>query len=101
MMVRIWRGRTRTSDADGYQDYLQRYEGYRKTPGFQGQLLMRRLVDDETEFVLVSLWDSMEAIARYAGADAEKANIHEEDRKFLTSADESATNYTLAFSELK
>jgi heme-degrading monooxygenase HmoA len=69
MVVRVWRGKTRTGDADGYQDYRRSYEGYRKTPGYGGSLLLRKEAQEETEFVLISLWTSMDAIAAYAGAD--------------------------------
>lgn len=99
MVVRVWRGRTKQSDANGYEAYLKEYDGYRRTPGYFGCLLLRRPVQEEAEFVLISLWDSMDAIARYAGADAEAANLHEQDKAVLTSADSRAAHYALAFSD--
>jgi len=43
----------------------------------------------------------MDAIAQYAGADAETAKLHEQDRALLTSADPKAVHYVLAFSDLR
>jgi heme-degrading monooxygenase HmoA len=100
MVVRVWRGKTRAVDADGYQDYLRSYEGYRKTPGYVGSLLLRKEAQEETEFVLISLWTSMDAIAAYAGADVEKANLHDYDKAVLTAADPKAAHYTLAHGDL-
>lgn len=101
MVVRVWRGKTRSSDADAYQEYLSTYDGYRNTPGYLASLLLRRPELEETEFVLISVWASKDAIARYAGADTEAANLRERDRTLLTTADLRAVHYTLAFSDVR
>jgi heme-degrading monooxygenase HmoA len=100
MVVRVWRGKTRNVDADAYQEYLSSYDGYRKTRGYAGTLLLRKEAQEETEFVLISLWTSMDAIARYAGPDVEKANLHDFDKAVLTSADPKAVHFTLAHGDL-
>jgi hypothetical protein len=97
MVVRVWRGATAARDADGYVEYLRAYDGYRKTPGYVGQALLRRPMGDQVEFLLLSLRTSIEAIAEYAGSDYEAANLHDRDRAVLTSADLRAIHYTMAF----
>jgi hypothetical protein len=42
----------------------------------------------------------MGAIAAYAGADVEKANLHDYDKAVLTAADPKAAHYTLAHGDL-
>ena len=85
MIARIWRGATRARDGDQYLEYLHRtgVPDYRATPGNRGVYVLRREVDDRTEFTLVTLWDSMEAIRAFAGEDPERARYYPEDDRFL------------------
>ncbi len=99
MIVRVWRGRTRSNDSARYESYLRNYEGYRKTPGYEGAFLLRRPQGAETEFVLVSFWRSMGAIEQYAGPDAQRANLHDEDKALLTYGDATAAHFDLAFDD--
>ena len=45
--------------------------------------MLRRIKQDRAEFTFISLWDSFEAIRRFAGEDYEKAHYYPEDRDFL------------------
>ena len=45
------------------------------------------------EFVVMTLWDSMDAVRRFAGAQPDKAVIEPEARAVLTSCDESVTHF--------
>lgn len=89
MIARTWKGRTRREDADAYADYLRRtgIRSYRATGGNLGVLSLRRIDGDEAEFLLVSLWESPEAIAEFAGEDAERAVFYPEDERYLTGRD--------------
>ena len=100
MIVRLWRGRTRAAEAAYYQGYLAGYSGYRNTPGYRGSFLLRRPLEGEVEFVLISFWESLEAIKAYAGPEPERANLHDEDRAVLTHADLTVTHYELGLSDL-
>ncbi|MGH7510516.1 MAG: antibiotic biosynthesis monooxygenase family protein [Gemmatimonadales bacterium] len=95
MIARTWRGATRAEDADQYLEYLERtgLAGYRKAPGNQGVLGLRRIADGRAEFLLVSLWESREAIRGFAGADDEKAVFYPEDERFLLERDEHVSHY--------
>ena len=75
MIARIWRGATAADRADDYVEYLDRtgVSEYRATPGNRGVLVLRRTAGDRTEFTLVSLWDSMEAVRAFVGEDPELA----------------------------
>ena len=59
-------GVTRTEDADTYLTYLQRtgLAAYRATPGNRAAFAFRRRVNGGTEFLLLTLWDSTQAIRR-------------------------------------
>jgi len=93
MIARTWRGVTRASDAERYADYVEATGmlAFSETPGNVGALLMRRPVDVNgsagTEFLVISLWDSMDAVKRFAGAEPSKAVFYPEDDAFLVGRD--------------
>ena len=95
MVARIWKGVTRAEDADRYLEYLEEtgLSEYARTPGHRKTLTLRRTVGDRAEFVLLTLWDSMDAIRGFAGADIEQAIFYPEDERFLLERDEHVTHY--------
>jgi heme-degrading monooxygenase HmoA len=89
-IARIWRGATAASDADAYLEYLQKtgISEYQRTPGNRGVTVLRRIVGDRAEFALITLWESEDAIRRFAGDDIERAVFYPEDDRFLIARDE-------------
>ena len=69
MIARTWRGRTPAAKADDYLAYLQRtgLKEYAATEGNRAVLALRRLDGDQAEFLLITLWESWDAIQRFAG----------------------------------
>jgi heme-degrading monooxygenase HmoA len=99
MIARTWAGATRAADADAYLDYLHAtgLAEYRATPGNRGVLALRRIAGDRAEFLLVTLWDSEEAIRRFAGEDMDRAVFYSEDERYLIAHDERARHYEVVF----
>jgi heme-degrading monooxygenase HmoA len=99
MIARTWAGATRAADADAYLDYLHAtgLAEYRATPGNRGVLALRRVEGDRAEFLLLTLWDSEDAIRRFAGADIRRAVFYPEDERFLVARDEQVNHYEVAF----
>jgi len=99
MIARTWAGTTRAEDGDRYLDYLHAtgLSAYAATPGNRGVLALRRIAGDRAEFLLISLWDSEEAIRRFAGDDIERAVFYPEDDRFLVTRDERVTHYEVAY----
>jgi len=52
-------------------------------PGNRGVYVLRRVKLGRAEFTFISLWESIDAIRRFAGDDYEKAHYYPEDRDFL------------------
>ncbi|WP_368044685.1 antibiotic biosynthesis monooxygenase family protein [Sabulicella glaciei] len=82
-MARIWRGRTARDRADAYEPYL-REVGIRpleeKALGVQ---LLREDRETETEFVTISFWEDVEAMARFTGGDPTRIHHLPRDAEFL------------------
>jgi heme-degrading monooxygenase HmoA len=85
MIARVWRGVVRTPDADAYAEYIREtgFAEYGRTPGNRGAWLLRRDEDGTTEFVTLSLWESLAAIRAFAGDDIEAAVLYPEDERYL------------------
>lgn len=95
MILRTWRGLTRTEDADRYLEYLREtgVKACEATPGNRGVFVGRRARDGRTEFLFLSLWDSVEAVQRFAGPDPERAVFYPEDDAFLVQKDEHVDHF--------
>ncbi len=97
MIARVWRGAVAAADGDAYADYLEEtgVADYQATPGNRGVQVLRREVEDRTEFVLVTLWDSTEAIAAFAGDDIEAAVYYDKDDRYLLEREPRVAHYTV------
>jgi heme-degrading monooxygenase HmoA len=95
VIARIWRGRTPPAQADTYFAFLQRtgIKDYRATEGNRGVRVLRRLDGEEAEFMLISLWESLEAVRRFAGDDVERAVYYPEDKDFLLAFEPTVVHY--------
>ena len=85
MIARIWRGTVRESDKDVYYDYLQQtgLKEYAAVSGNRGVHTLRRVKNGRCEFVILTFWESWDAIRAFAGEDYEKAVYYPEDERYL------------------
>ncbi len=98
MIARVWTGAVRVTDGDAYAEYM-RVKGvaaYAETSGNRGVWMLRRDADDRTEFVMFTLWDSIDAVKAFAGENYETAVFYAEDERFLIERDLRATHYDVA-----
>jgi heme-degrading monooxygenase HmoA len=102
VIVRSWRGWTAAVDADRYLDYLHQtgVREYRETPGNLGVVVLRRTLGERTEFLLLSVWTSMEAVRAFAGTEPERAVFYPEDDAFLVERDLHVEHYDAAHLEI-
>jgi heme-degrading monooxygenase HmoA len=99
VIARTWRGWTAGARAAEYVEYLDRtgVPDLRGTPGNRGVYVLHRPVeDDRAEFVVISLWDSREAIAAFAGEDIDVARFYPEDDDFLVQREWTCEHYEVA-----
>lgn len=95
MIVRVWRGWTQTAQAGAYASHLEHevLPKLRSIRGFRGAYLLRREASGEVEFVVQTLWESMEAVRAFAGPDPDIAVVHEDARKVLSRYDATVSHY--------
>ena len=97
MITRIWRGWTTHANADAYEALVSGTVlpgiAARNVSGYHGAYLLRRELEDETEFVTVMLFDSLDDVRRFAGDDYETAYVPPEARAVLARFDERSAHY--------
>lgn len=98
MIARVWRGAVRAEDADAYGEYMQRtgISGYAGTQGNLGVYMLRRLHGDRCEFVMLTFWESFDAVKAFAGQDYETAVFYPEDDRFLIERELRASHFEVA-----
>ena len=97
MIARIWRGAVRKADRDAYAEYMRGtgVAGYAETPGNRGVWMLRRNLDDRTEFLMFTLWDSLDSVKAFAGEHYDRAVFYPEDDAFLVERETFARHWEL------
>jgi len=98
VIVRIWHGVTSTEKAEQYLEYVMEtgVKDYRAVSGNRGVQVLHRTYEGKAEFLLLSFWESYEAIRAFAGDDLERAVYYAKDKEFLLELESKVTHYELA-----
>ena len=95
-VTRVWQGRTATAEAGDAYERLLRDEilpGIHRVPGFRGATVLRRDVEDGVEFVVLTRWESLDAVRAFAGPELDVPVIEPVARALLSHAGERAFHY--------
>ncbi|HVR37656.1 MAG TPA: hypothetical protein VMU84_01060 [Thermoanaerobaculia bacterium] len=97
LVARTWRGAVREQDLDAYIQYLHEtgFDEYTRTPGNRGLLALSRIEDGRAELLLLTLWESRDAIRAFAGDDIDRAVFYPRDDEFLIDRDERVLHYNV------
>jgi heme-degrading monooxygenase HmoA len=95
MIARYWRGWTKKHDADAYERILKEkvLPSLRAVEGYQGGYVLRDDGPEEVEFVVVNLFESLEAVKRFAGPKYATPVFEPEARKLLCKIESVAKHY--------
>ena len=83
-IVRIWRGRTPRDRADEYEAYNYEVGIKPLISKALGVQTFREDRENETEFMTISYWESVEAMSKFTGGDPRRVHHLERDREFLS-----------------
>lgn len=99
MISRIWHGYTSHKNANTYENLLKEeiFVGIRNRniPGFKEIQLFRRDMKEETEFITVMWFDTLDAVREFAGEDYEVAVVPPKAREVLKRFDERSQHYEI------
>lgn len=97
MISRIWHGYTSFTNADAYEKLLKSeiFVGIksRKIEGYKGIQLLRRILENETEFITIMWFDSVGSVKLFAGMDYEQAVVPKEAQELLSRFDKKSQHY--------
>jgi heme-degrading monooxygenase HmoA len=98
VIVRAWHATATAAGAAAYREHftgsvlpqLQRIHGHRGA-----YLLQRRHHDGRVELQVLTLWDSLEAVRRFAGANLDQAVVEPDAQAVLASYDTAVAHYSI------
>jgi heme-degrading monooxygenase HmoA len=95
MIIREWRCRARQSEAAKYPDYFRSevIPELRNVQGFAGGFLSQRQSGEYVEYLVLTRWQSMDAIRAFAGAVPENAVIDPRAMATVVAYDEKVRHY--------
>ena len=103
MIVRIWRGQATIENADAYYRHVTGtvFPALASIRGHRGAYLLRRETDGRVEFLVLTLWESMEAVRQFAGEDIETAVVEPEARAVLAEFDTFARHFEVVHNSIR
>ena len=95
MVARHWRGWTKPENADAYEKLLKGtvLPGLKGIAGYRGGYILRNDGPEEVEFVVLNLFESLDAVRQFAGPDYTVAVFEPEARRLLSKVEPLATHY--------
>jgi heme-degrading monooxygenase HmoA len=95
VIARVWSAQTTPAQAPAYAEHLrsQVLPAVGAVDGYAGALLLERPVPGGVEVVVITFWQSTDAIRGFAGADLEGAVVADEAAALLTRFDRRVRHY--------
>jgi heme-degrading monooxygenase HmoA len=95
MIARVWKGWTKPENAEAYEKLLREVvlPGLKEIDGYQGGYILRQDNMDESEFLVVNLFASLDAVKAFAGPDYETPVFEPEAKRLLSRIEPTAKHY--------
>ena len=95
MIARHWRGWTEPRNADAYEALLKNkvLPGLKSIEGYRGGYVLRSDAPEEVEFVVINLFDSLDAVKSFAGPDYNIPVFEPQARMLLSKVEPFACHY--------
>jgi heme-degrading monooxygenase HmoA len=101
MAARIWKGYTSAANADAYEQFLKTeflpYIEKKNIPGYKKFQLLKKQEGDETAFITIMWFTSLEKIKQFAGENYEQSIVHPKAQALLSRYDKTASHYEMAY----
>jgi len=95
MILRMWSARTTGEKAGEYVQHATEkvFPALRGIKGHHGAYLLRRVINGVVEMVVLTMWESMAAVTRFAGKEPDRAVVEPEARAILSEFDDFVTHF--------
>jgi heme-degrading monooxygenase HmoA len=95
----MWRAQATLEKADAYFQHATTkvFPAVRTIEGHQGAYLLRQTVGDTVEIVVFTLWESMDAVQKFAGPEPNRAVVEPAAEAVLTSFDDFVNHFDVVY----
>ena len=95
MTERHWKGIAKADKADDYIKHLvdKTFPELKKINGFISAIILKRPVAAGMEFLVITTWDSLEAVSQFAGRNIDKAVVPDIVQELMIDFDEYVLHY--------
>jgi uncharacterized protein YciI/heme-degrading monooxygenase HmoA len=96
-ILRMWKARSTVEKAPEYVQHATEkvFPALAAIEGYRGAYLLRRAADQDVELAVFTVWESMEAVRKFAGPTPENAVVEPAARATLTSFDDVVTHFEI------
>jgi heme-degrading monooxygenase HmoA len=97
VIARLWRCLAQPNQAQNYVKHFrtETIPALRKLPGFVKASILSRRLGENIEVLIVTQWQSLDAIATFAGSDLEGAVVPAEVAEMLIEYDRRVRHYEM------
>ena len=98
-IMRLWHGEVSAEKADKYERFMieRAAPDYGSVEGLLKVYFQRKDGDRTVHFLLVTLWDSIESVKKFAGDYPEIAKYYPEDDNFLLKKEKYVSMYEVFY----
>ncbi len=95
MIARLWSAQATPNNARAYAAHLRTHvlPQLNGLAGYAGSMLLERALPGAVEILVITYWESMDAIHHFAGSDVETAVVADAAAAVLTGFDERVRHY--------
>jgi heme-degrading monooxygenase HmoA len=101
MIERVWSARTTRNGALTYAEYFRRavLPELSAIRGYRGARVLERELNGGIELVVITRWQTLDAIRAFAGEELDRAVVHDEAAVLLTDYDRNVRHYGVVVDE--
>ena len=98
-IMRLWHGEVAIEQADEYEKFMieRAAPDYSSVDGLLNLYFQRKDEETKSHFLLVTIWDSLESVKKFAGAEPEIAKYYPEDDQFLLEKEKYSSMYDVFY----
>ena len=95
MIARIWHGAVKKERSAEYLKLMRTVAlpDYRSVPGNLAAYALHRADGEVSHFLMLTLWESLDAISNFAGDDVAAAKYYDFDKDLLLELESTAQHY--------
>ena len=98
-IMRLWHGEVAIENADEYEKFMieKAAPDYSSVDGLLNLSFQRKNEKTKAHFLLVTIWDSLESIKKFAGEEPEIAKYYPEDDYYLLEKEKYSSIYEVFY----